>query len=239
VLHEAGFGPDDRVLAKLLRALQIYKTFYEQIPTRVHKAVEEADTLGARIKCLHDSIASRLDKALAELKQNNEAASDISAEFRDIQTHLAAAVRESAAQVAQSLESELRTALSAALLQPFDSCLSDIRDQCSRTASQAKQITAHLKLARRIHIAGYSLAAGIIAVLLAVASWFVAARHYSHREAELLQRIDQNRQVLSELARKGATLEVRRDLADSQRLYLLVKRGKSWTTDKHVVVEVK
>jgi hypothetical protein len=34
VLHEADFGPDDRVLAKLLRALQIYKTFYEQIPTR-------------------------------------------------------------------------------------------------------------------------------------------------------------------------------------------------------------
>jgi hypothetical protein len=31
-LHEIGIGPEDRDLAKLFRALQIYKSFYEEIP---------------------------------------------------------------------------------------------------------------------------------------------------------------------------------------------------------------
>ena len=54
-------------------------------------------------------------------------------------------------------------------------------------------------------------------MILTLAGWFVSARHYSQRETELLQRIDQNREVLSELARKRAVLEVRRDPADSEK----------------------
>jgi hypothetical protein len=45
--------------------------------------------------------------------------------------------------------------------------------------------------------------------------------------------------VVSELARKRAVLELRRDPADSEKVYLLVKKAKTWTTDRHVVVEVK
>jgi hypothetical protein len=238
-MHEVGVTTDDVELAQLLRALQLYKAFYEEIPARVRKVVEDADILGARIKSLHDGIAQQLDNTLAQLKQNTEAAAEISGQFRDTQTHLTAAVEKSAADVAQSLESVLRQSLSAALLKPFESCLSEIRDQCTRTASQARQIASELKLARRIHIGGYVLAAAIISVVLTLAGWFVSARYYSQREAELLQRIDHNREVVSELTRKQAMLEVRRDPADSDKVYLLVKKAKTWTTDKHVVVEVK
>jgi hypothetical protein len=238
-LHEAGIADDDVELVQLLRALQLYKAFYEEIPGRVREAVEEASILGARIKSLHDGIAQHLDNALAQLKQNTEASSEISAEFRDTQTHLAAAVEKSAGDIARSLESELRTALSAVVLKPFESCLSDIRDQCSRTASQAKQVTNELKLARRIHIGAYVLASAIISVILTLAGWFVSARYYSQREGEFLQRINQNREVVSELARKRAVLEPRRDPTDSEKVYLLVKKAKTWTTDRHLVVEVK
>jgi hypothetical protein len=55
----------------------------------------------------------------------------------------------------------------------------------------------------------------------------------------LIEGIEQNRQVLSELARKGAVLHVQRGHADSRKLYLFMKRAKTWTTDKYVVVEVK
>ena len=147
-LHEAGIADDDVELVQLLRALQLYKAFYEEIPARVREAVEDADILGARIKSLHDGIAQHLDNALAQLKQNTEAASKICAQLRDTETHLAAAVEKSAATVVESLESVLRQLLSAALLKPFENCLSDIRDQCARTANQAKQVTNELKLAQ-------------------------------------------------------------------------------------------
>ncbi len=165
-LHEIGIGPEDRDLAKLFRGLQIYKSFYEEIPARVREALKHADTLTTRINCLRDDLAECLDKALAELKQNTEAASAISAHFHDTQSHLTAAVEKSAAEVSRSLEAELRKSLSAVLLKPFESCLADIRDQCTLTASHAKQITAELKLARRIHIGAYGLAAVLISVLL-------------------------------------------------------------------------
>jgi len=239
VLHEAGIGPEDRDLAKLFRALQIYKSFYEEIPSRVSEALEQADILGVRIKSLHESMATCMDRALAQLARNTEAHSRISDQFRETETLFAGAVEKSAAEVVLSLEAVLRKSLSTGLLEPFEISLHDIRDQCVHTAGQAKRMTSELKLARRIHIGAYGLAAVVISMTLVLASWFVAARHYSRCEAELLQRIDQNRQVLSELARKGAVLEVRRDPADSQTLYLLLKRAKTWTTDKHVVVEMK
>jgi len=31
ILHEAGIGPEDTELARLLRALQLYKVYYESI----------------------------------------------------------------------------------------------------------------------------------------------------------------------------------------------------------------
>jgi len=238
-LHEAQIGADDSELARLLRALQLYKAFYEEIPARVREALNDADILTTRIDTLLDDIAERLDNAVAQLNQNTAAASEISNQFRNTQAHLTAAVEKSAAAIVQSLETVLRDLLSAALLKPFESCLDDIRDQCACTTSQARQIASELKLARRIHIGAYAVAAAIISVTLGLGGWFVAAQHYSDRETELFRGIDQNRQVLSELARKRAALEVRRNPADTQKLYLLVRRGKSWTTDKHVVVEVK
>jgi hypothetical protein len=169
VLHQAGIGPQDRDLAKLLRALQIHKAFYEEIPARVSKAIEEADILAVTIKALRDDITSQLDQALLQLERNTQTVSLTAVEFRDTQTRLAAAVEKSAARVARSLESVLRKSLETGLLKPFESSLSDVRNQCTQTASQARQMTGELKLARRIHMGGYALAAAVIALTLAAA----------------------------------------------------------------------
>jgi hypothetical protein len=169
VLHQADIGPQDRDLAKLLRALQIHKAFYEEIPARVSKAIEEADILAVTIKALRDDITSQLDQALLQLERNTQTVSLTAVEFRDTQTRLAAAVEKSAARVARSLESVLRKSLETGLLKPFESSLSDVRNQCTQTASQARQMTGELKLARRIHMGGYALAAAVIALTLAAA----------------------------------------------------------------------
>ena len=44
-LHEAGISPNDVELARLLRALQLYKAYYESIPAAVRAAAAEIERL--------------------------------------------------------------------------------------------------------------------------------------------------------------------------------------------------
>src|SRR5947199_9714321 len=44
-LHEAGISPNDVELARLMRALQLYKAYYETIPAAVQKAAAEIERL--------------------------------------------------------------------------------------------------------------------------------------------------------------------------------------------------
>jgi uncharacterized protein YoxC len=238
VLYEADFGPDDRVLAKLLRALQIYKAFYEQIPARVQKVLQEADTLIAGTKDLLDDFDEKFEKTTTQLGQTTQLASDTLNQLQALDRMLATAVEESTAEVTKSLDSALRKALSTALLQPFEDSVRDIHQSCTRTADKAKQMASELKFARRIHIGGYALATVLCALAFSVLSWVSISRYYAQRELELLRTLDQNRQILSELARRGNDFELRRDPADSHKLYLVVNRAKAWTKEKRAVVEL-
>jgi len=49
-LHEAGISPNDVELARLLRALQLYKSYYETIPASVQKAAAEIERLKQEIE---------------------------------------------------------------------------------------------------------------------------------------------------------------------------------------------
>src|SRR5213083_3109885 len=51
-LHEAGISPNDVELARLLRALQLYKAYYETIPGAVQKAASEIERLKREIERL-------------------------------------------------------------------------------------------------------------------------------------------------------------------------------------------
>jgi uncharacterized protein YoxC len=238
VLHEADFGPDDRVLAKLLRALQIYKALYEEIPTRVQKALHEAHTFMAGTKDLLDDFSGKVEETATQLGQTAQLVSDTLNELRALDRTVAAAVEESTAEVTRSLDSALRKAVSTALLQPFEDSVRDIHQSCTSTANQAKQMVTELKLARRIHIGAYALATILCALALTVLSWISISRHYAQREIELLRTVDQNRQILFELARRGNDFELRRDRADEHKLYLVVNRAKAWTKEKRAVIEL-
>jgi hypothetical protein len=97
-----------------------------------------------------------------------------------------------------------------------------------------------LKKARRIHIGGYALAASVITLVLTGVVWINTARHYAQREEELIQKIDQNRQILSELARNGSKLKLQSGRKASGKRYLIVEPAASvWMDDQDAVVELK
>jgi hypothetical protein len=239
VLHAAGVTPQDVELAQLLRALQLYKAFYDEIPGRVCQAVKEADALHQTFKSLHESAAIRLDRVLSQLERNNTMASTTTNQFREAKTVIATAIEKSTTDIVQTLEATLKKSLSSGLLTPFERFVNDIEDQCSKTAVEAKQISLQLKQARRIHIGGYALAAMVLTLVLTGVIWFNVSRRYAERKEQLIQQIDQNRQVLSELARKGAILKVERSRKDASKLYLIIKRASAWTADQDAVVEIK
>ena len=239
VLHTAGVTRQDVELAQLLRALQLYKAFYDEIPGRVCQAIKEADALHQTFKSQHESAAIRLDRVLSQLERNNTVASTITNEFREAKTVIATAIQKSTTDIAQTLEATLKKSLSSGLLPPFERFVSDIKDRCGRTATEAQQISLHLKQARRIHIGGYALAAMVLTLVLTAVVWINASQHYAEREQQLIQQIDQNRVVLSELARKGTTLKVERSRRDSSKLYLIFEHATAWTAEQEAVVELK
>ncbi|MBM3800693.1 MAG: hypothetical protein FJW26_00095 [Acidimicrobiia bacterium] len=239
VLHTAGISRQDVELAKLLRALQLYRALYDEIPARVWQAVKQADALHRTFRSLHESAAIRWDEVLSQLERNMTAAFTITNEFREARSVVVTAIQKSKTDVAQTLEATLRKSLSSGLLTPFETFVNDIKDRCGRTAIEAQQISLHLRQARRIHIGGYALAAMVLTVVLTVVIWISGARHYAEREHQLIQQIDQNRLVLAELARKGATLKVKRSPKDANQLYLIIEHATAWTADQDAVVELK
>jgi len=240
VLHTAGVTRQDVELAQLLRALQLYKAFYDEIPARVRQAVKEADALHQTFKSLHESVATRLDRMLSQLERNTKAASTITNEFREARTVIASAIEKSTTDIAETLQTTLRKSLAAGLLTPFETFVNDIKDRCGQTAREAEQISVQLKQARRIHIGGYALAAAVITLVLTAVVWINTARHYAQREKELVQKTDQNRQILSELARNGSTLKLQNGRKASGKRYLIVEQATSvWMDDQDAVVELK
>ena len=239
VLHTAGISRQDVELAQLLRALQLYRALYDEIPARVWQAVKEADALHQTFRSLHENAAIRWDEVLSQLERNMTAASTIANEFREAKTVIATAIQKSKTDIAKTLEATLTKSLSSGLLTPFETFVNDIKDRCGRTAIEAQQISLHLKQAGRIHIGGYALASVVLTLVLAAIIWFNAARHYAEREGQLIHQIDQNRTVLSELARKGTTLKVKRSRKDANQLYLIIEDATGWTADHDAVVELK
>ncbi len=167
VLHTAGISHQDVELAQLLRALQLYRALYDEIPARVWQAVKEADALHQTFRSLHESAAIRWDEVLSQLERNMTAASTITNEFREARTVIATAIQKSKTDIAQTLEATLKKSLLSGLLTPFETFVNDIKDRCGRTAIEAQQISLHLKQARRIHIGGYALSAVVLTLVLA------------------------------------------------------------------------
>jgi cell division protein FtsB len=250
-LHEAGISPNDVELARLLRALQLYKTYYESIPAAVQAAAaeierlkKEIDRLSADARCSSEASGRMAGQVIREAERVRQDLAGI----RDL---VEVAALGSAEELASRMAELLTENIEKTVLQPLKSRLEELAAsnlafdnaiKCSNSAAAGLRQSA--KLARRLHLGAYALGAFVIACSLTLVSWFFLHRWYADRfeqdRAALVQQIEKNRAVLLKLAESNRTLELLQDPERPHRKLLVMKDASCWqSTRNHGVIEFK
>jgi len=238
-LHEAGIGPNDVELARLLRALQLYKSYYESIPAAVKEAAGEIQQLKQEIESL-----------VGNARESSDAAGDISAHvlqetdrFREDLAAIHKRVEEATSKSAESLAARmadlLRDAIEENVFSPLQARLAELadsnrgfKDAIARNNQASAALHQNAIVARRIHLGAYSLGAMLVVFALSLGSWLYLEHWYTTRldreRAVLIGQTDQNRAVLLQLARSRRTLELLQDPENPHRKLLVMKDAAGW-----------
>src|SRR6266516_4861027 len=250
-LHEAGISPNDVELARLLRALQLYKTYYESIPAAVQAAAaeierlkQEIDRLSADARCCSEASGRMAGQVIREAERVRQDLAGI----RDL---VEVAALGSAEELASRMSELLTENIEKTVLQPLKSRLEELAgsnlafdDAIKSSKNATSGLLQSAKLARRIHFRAYALGAFVIACSLTLASWFFLHRWYADRferdRAAMVQQIEKNRAVLLKLAESHRTLELLQDPESPHRKLLVMKDASGWQSARnHGVIEFK
>src|SRR6266498_5005621 len=87
-LHEAGISPNDVELARLLRALQLYKAYYETIPAAVQKGAAEIERLKKEIERLSSEAQDSSDAGAELAGQVTQEAKRVHQDLTEIHKHV-------------------------------------------------------------------------------------------------------------------------------------------------------
>ena len=250
-LHEAGISPNDVELARLLRALQLYKAYYESIPAAVRAAAAEIERLKEEIDRLSADARSSSEASGRLAGQVIREAERFRQDLTGIRERIAAAAHGSAENLASHMAELLTANIEKTVLQPLESRLDELAgsnlafdDAIKRSNNAAAALGQSVALARRVHFGAYALGALVIACSLTLASWFFLHRWYSGRideeRAALVQQIEKNRAVLLKLAESHRTLELLQDPESPHRKLLVMKDASGWQSmHNHGVIEFK
>ena len=243
-LHEAGISPNDVELARLLRALQLYKAYYESIPAAVRAAAAEIERLKQEIDRLSADARSSSEASGRLAGQVIREAERFRQDLTGIRERVEVAARGSAENLASHMAELLTANIEKTVLQPLESRLDELAglnlafdDAIKRSNNAAVALGQSVALARRVHFGAYALGALVIACSLTLASWFYLDRLYADRferdRAALVQQIEKNRAVLLKLAESHRTLELLQDPERPHRKLLVMKDASCWQSTRN------
>ncbi len=243
-LHEAGIGEHEVELARLLQILQLYKAYYESIPTAVQEAAARVERIKDDLGKLSAGAHLQVE-AVSKLAERTVTEShNVQEQLTEIHAQVEAAVRQSAEILASQMAELLRNRIQDTVLRPVQERLTQLAasnealdEAIARTEGATVAISKQVSLARRIHIGGYALASLLIAAALSLISWVTIHHTYTTRiekeRAALVQQIDKNREVLLKLARSQRTLELRQDPKRPRVSYLVMRDASGWESAQH------
>ena len=243
-LHEADITPHDVKLARLLRVLQLYKAYYESIPSAIQTAVDDISRVKQEIAAL-SSAATQQAAAVSKIAEEILAeARNFQGQLAGIQVHVEATIEKSAETLATRMAALLHSRIDQTVLVPLHQQLTDLvtANQALDQAIEKSKIAAagmqkHAAVARQIHLGGYALASLVIAIVLATGSWlFIRSSYAQQMQRDRLAVVrdnEKNRQVLLKLAESGRTLELRQDPKRPQINFLFMKDASGWESSQH------
>ncbi len=249
ILHETGIGPKDTELARLLRALQLYKAYYETIPIAVEEAAGELDRVKEEIKSIAAEVHQSAGAGIHISSEVIKKAEQFNQELAGISKHVEEALKKSAEDLTSRMAALLKSNVEEKVLAPITKRMADLAesnqafgDAIEQSRNAAEMLRRNIVLARRAHFKPYVLGGLMILCALAFGSWFLTYRWYQGRiedeRASLVSQTDKNRALLLELAKSDRTLQLLDDPDHPDRKLIVMKDASGWqSARKHGVIE--
>lgn len=243
ILHETGISPNDVELARLLKALQLYKAYYESIPAAVQAAAGEINRLKQEIDQLSIEIRGSLDAGTQLVGQVVLEAERVHDEITRINSQIDDSIRVSTEGLTSRMAEYLTAGLERSVV-PLEQRLTqlavsnqDFDDAIDRNIRAAAALEKSAAAAHRFHLWPYVICSLVIVCSLVLGSWFYLHRQYeSQIEAEretLANRFEQNREVLLQLSKAHRTLELHQDPTHPNLGFLVMKDATGWQSAKN------
>ncbi|HYK92073.1 MAG TPA: hypothetical protein VE398_25145 [Acidobacteriota bacterium] len=248
-LHEAGIGSNDVELARLLRALQLYKSYYESIPAAVKDAAGEIDRVKHEIETLVGDARNTSDSAAQLGSQILGETERFRRDLAGIHTRVEGAIGTSAQNLALRMAELLSVAVEQNVLSPLRSQLAELaksnrgfEDAINRNNQAATSLRRNAVLARRVHLGTLALGGLLVICGLSAGSWLYLEHWYAtqleRERAAIVEQVGQNRAVLLQLSKSRRTLELVQDPEHPHRKLLVMKDASGWqSTRNHGVIE--
>ena len=248
-LHEAGISPNDVELARLLRALQLYKAYYEKIPHAVQEAAGRIERLKQEIERISNDTHSNLDAGAQLAGRIIEETEALHRDLTQIHKYVEAAMRQSAEGLALHMAKQLTVSIEQKVLSPLQNRLDQLAgsnkafdDAIARNNKAATSLEKSTTMARRFRFWTYAVCGGLIVWASVLISWSYLHGLYADRIATeceaLVKQTQQNRAVLLQLSKSRRTLELLQDHEHPNRRLLVMKDASGWqSASKQGVIE--
>jgi hypothetical protein len=249
ILHETGIGREDVELARLLRALQLYKAYYESIPEAVKQAAEKIEALKLAIEKIDAGARANLDvtaKLSGEvIKESEKVRNDLT----QINKHIESALNQSAGNLAALMYEQLSKGIEQRVLLPLQNRLIELAgstqsfvEAIARNNKAAAALEKSTTEARRFHIRTYLFAGLVVVCALTIGSWLFLEQRYESRFnqecSDLARRFENNRAVMIQLAKSRRTIDLVEDPERPNRKLLIMRNDTGWQSPvKQGVIE--
>jgi hypothetical protein len=238
-LHQANILGHDAELAKLLRALQLYKGYYDSIPIAVQAAADRIERIRQEVFALSDRTGQNAQAVSNLAEQLILDAAKFHQALTGVHTSVEKVIQESAGNLASQtgdrvrvwIEDTMLPGLRDRLLQ-VASATAALNDAAARSKDAASTVKQEARLARRIHVGAYALAAFIVAAALTLGSW-LRIHHWYSRQIELdrvalAKGMEKHREILLKLTRSNHTLELVQDQKRRGKCFLVMENATGW-----------
>lgn len=248
-LHEIGISPNDVELGRLLRALQLYKAYYETIPSAVKEAAGKIEHLKQEIERISNDTRGSLDAGAQLTGQVIQETEKIHQDLTQIQKHVEEAMRQSAPSMASHMAEQITADIEQKVLSPLQNRLDKLAgsnkafdDAIVRNNKAAAALEKSTTMARRFRFWTYALGGCAVVCSFVLVFWFFLHRWYADQIdqecAELIKQVKTNRAVLQQLSKSHRTLELLQDPTQPNRKLLIMKDASGWqSASKQGVIE--